>query len=309
MSVRGNGVSRREKAKRWLVAAQDGVQAAALLALLIPAAALAQRNTGRQAPPPPHYSRPAGRPSPQGNETRPQTRPYQGGGNRDGAYQNRPPARAPQYQQPSRPMNNYYRQAPQYGRPAQSYPQGAPQYGRPAYAPPGARPNNPGMPYAQPALPGGNRPGYGYPAPPPGHLGSWLNQHRNMPVQNQEQLLHNDPSFNRLPAADQQRLMRQLQQVNRMPEEQRERRLARAEAIEHMSPQERMQLHNSTRQLAALPPDRQAMVKHAFQDLRGVPLDQRQTVLDSSRYQSQFSPEERGILSNLLKAEPYEAQR
>lgn len=176
-----------------------------------------------------------------------------------------------------------------------------------AYARPGYQ-GAPGAGSVRPALPG-NRP-YSYPGlSPPGHLGSWLNQHRNMPLQGQEQLLRNDPSFRQLPPSDQQRLMRQLQQVNRMPEQQRERRLARAEMIERMSPQERMQLYQSSRELRALPADRQALVKRAFQDLRSVPLDQRQTVLDSERYQGMFSPQERNILGNLLRAEPYEPPR
>jgi hypothetical protein len=59
----------------------------------------------------------------------------------------------------------------------------------------------------------------------------------------------------------------------------------------------------------ALPTDRQTLVKHAFQDLSAVPLDQRNTVLNSARYQNTFSPDERNILSNLLRAEPYEPPR
>ena len=147
---------------------------------------------------------------------------------------------------------------------------------------------------------------YSYPgAYPPGHLGSWLNQHQNVPLQGQEQLLRNDPSFRRLPQGDQQRLMHQLQQVDRMPQQERERRLARAEIIEHMSPQQRMELNQSSRQLQALPAGRQQLVKRAFQDLSSVPLDQRQTVLGSERYQEMFSPQERNILGSLLQAEPY----
>ena len=42
------------------------------------------------------------------------------------------------------------------------------------------------------------------------------------------------------------------------------------------------------------------MMKQAFQNLRGVPLDQRDTVLNSARYQGTFSPQERGILSDFL---------
>ena len=45
---------------------------------------------------------------------------------------------------------------------------------------------------------------------------------------------------------------------------------------------------------------------YTFRDLRGVPIDQRQTVLNSNRYQGVFSPEERGILSDILRAEPYQ---
>jgi hypothetical protein len=56
-------------------------------------------------------------------------------------------------------------------------------------------------------------------------------------------------------------------------------------------------------------PERQVMVKRAFQDLRSVPLDQREMVLNSARYQSVFSYDERNILSSLLRAEPYEPPR
>lgn len=61
----------------------------------------------------------------------------------------------------------------------------------------------------------------------------------------------------------------------------------------------------SGRRMLTLPPDRQAMIKNAFRDLRMVPLDQRQMVLNSGHYQGTFSPEERGILSDLLRVEPY----
>jgi hypothetical protein len=70
-----------------------------------------------------------------------------------------------------------------------------------------------------------------------------------------------------------------------------------------------MRINRSGQQWAALPPDRQALMKRTFQDLRGVPLDQRQMVLNSARYQGTFSPEERGILSDFLRVEPYQPPR
>ena len=190
----------------------------------------------------------------------------------------------PQESMAQRPAAGNLTVAPRAHYPAPSY--SVPSYSRP-YAP-------------AYALPG---------SAPPGHLGAWLNEHRTQPVEEQERILRSDPSFQRLNPAVQQRLVDQLHQVNQLPEGQRERRLARAEALEHMSPQDRMSVNLSARRLAAMPQNRQAIVRMAFRDLRSVPLDQRQTVLNSARYQGAFSPEERGVLTDLLRAEPYEPAR
>jgi hypothetical protein len=220
----------------------------------------------------------------------------------------------PVYQNPGAGNPNVGVQRPGYGGVQQP---GYGQQQRPAYG--GAQ--QPGYGQQQRPAYGGSveqpgfgqqqRPGYGGQgaAAPQGHLEDWLNQHRNVPVQDQERMLSNEPSFRRLPSADQQRLSQQLQQVNRLPEGQRERRLERNEMLERLSPQDRMSLNRSGHQWATLPPDRQTMMKQAFQNLRGVPLDQRETVLNSARYQGTFSPQERGILSDFLKVEPYEPQR
>jgi hypothetical protein len=228
----------------------------------------------------------------------------------------RPPAAKPQGN-----ANRAPQQVPQYRGAGQQNGNGGYQYrgaGQQtgAYgagqAYPSARPAAPGAAYqgqgyaARPAYSGsGQYPGYA----PPGHLGAWLNSNRSRTPQAQQQMLHNDPSFNRLPEAQQQRLMQQLNRVNQMPEAQRERRLARAENLERLSPQERAQVQDAGRRFTALPPDRRAVVGSAFRDLSSVPPDQRATVLNSARYQNNFSPDERGILSNMLKVEPYDAPK
>lgn len=204
----------------------------------------------------------------------------------------------PQPQNRPRAFGNAVPQTPQYRN------NFAPQ------SPPGA---------VRPAIPGSVYQGQGYARPvypgvggayaPPGHLGAWLNAHRGVPTQQQEQMLRNDPTFNRLPEGQQQRLVQQLNRVDQMPEAQRERRLARAENIERLSPQQRSQLQDSTRRWTTLPADRQTAMKSAFRDLKNVPPDQRQTVLNSARYQNAFSPEERGILTNMLSVEPYQTPR
>ena len=186
---------------------------------------------------------------------------------------------------------------------------------RPAYGYPAARPAGPTSAYPGPPYlgPGFSRPavrGYAPPSDlPPGHLGDWLNQHRNLPVQEQERMLRNDPSFHRLPPAEQQRVVRQLHQVSQLTEEQRQRRLARAAIIERLSPQEQMRINLSARRWVELPPERQAIMKSAFRDLRALPLEQRPTELNSVRYQGLFSPDERGILSDMLRVEPYQPAR
>ena len=154
------------------------------------------------------------------------------------------------------------------------------------------------------------RPAYRYPGVfPPGHLGSWLQQHKGLPVQQQEQMLRSDPSFRQLGPVAQQRLVQQLRQVDQLPAEQRERRLARAETIEHLTPQQRMQVNQASQSFSGLAPDRQVLVRRAFRDLRSVPQDQRGTVLNSARYQGVFTPDERNILSGFLLAEPYAPQQ
>jgi hypothetical protein len=204
------------------------------------------------------------------------------------------------------PMRMQSQTRPRFGNPGQQSPQfrNVPQNGPSAVRPAMPERNFQGQVYGRP-----NYPGAAGSYAPPGHLGAWLNAHRGVPSQDQERMLHNDPSFSRLPAQQQQRLVQQLNRVDQMPEAQRERRLARAENLERLSPQQRAQVQDSARRWTTLSGDRQMVMKNAFKDLRNVPPDQRQTVLNSARYQNAFSPEERGILGSMLSVEPYQPPR
>src|ERR1700739_14593 len=257
--------------------------AAATVSLcLLPATVIAQHANNSRPAPAPRLS------APRQQNTHPQSPRQQNQGQSTPQYQNRTPYQGRQAQQypgqpgGQRPVQNPY--APQGGArsvtPNPSY--NAQGYGRPAY------PGTAQQLYA-----------------PPGHLGAWLNPHRNVPVPQQQQMLRNDPSFRRLPQGEQQRLMNQLNRVNQLPDAQRERRLARAENLERLSPEDRAQVAQSARRWREMPPDRQAMMRNAFRDLKAVPPDQRAIVLTKSRYQGQFSPEERGVLSDMLRVEPY----
>lgn len=273
---------------------------AATLALCLPIAwARGQQHSAprQERAPQPHYSASRSQPS------RPESARPQPGRQQLGKPQN--------YGQPNQQYRQYGGVAPQ-NRGGQPAPMNSPMTTRPGY--PGSNPgfanrypgsNFVGSGSVRPNFPRYMEPGYA----PPGHLGAWLNQHRGVPVQDQERMLRSDPSFSRLSPADQQRLATKLHQVDQMPQGQRERTLARAEALERLSPQERAQVTDSARQWRTLPQDRQTIMRDAFRNLREVPPDQRQMVLNSSRYQNAFSPEERCILSNMLRVEPYQPPR
>ena len=276
------------------MAKAEGMRLAALLpALLLCAATAVMPAQRRDAPATPRYSAPRSGQG-QGVRMRQQQRQQnrqlqrQNQGQFRGQYQRRYQGQGGQMQRQPGQFQGGYGAAPAE-RP----------YANSGVARPGTQFARPAPEY-QGQRPEAVRPNMG----PPGHLGDWLNQHRNLPPQDQERLLRNSPSFNRLPAQTQQRLTQQLHQLNQMPEEQRQRRLARSEMLERLSPQEQAQVRGANQQYRTLPPGRQAMVKQAFQDLRTVPPDQRQTVLNSARYQNNFSPQEREILNNFLRVEP-----
>jgi Protein of unknown function (DUF3106) len=138
------------------------------------------------------------------------------------------------------------------------------------------------------------------------HLGPWLQRHGNLSPKDQEKALQSEPGFNRLAPETQQKLLDRLRQINSMPPEQRQRTVDRIEAMEHLTPQRRQQVRASVQEFHALPVDRQRMVKKAFRDLRDYPPEQREAMMSSGQFQTQFTPQERNILGNILAVEPYQ---
>ena len=134
-----------------------------------------------------------------------------------------------------------------------------------------------------------------------GHIGDWVRTHRDMPVAEQQKALQSDPTFQKLGPQQQQRLQNQLTRLNNMPPQQQQRLLNRAEVWEHLSTDQRAQVRQLHTQMQALPPDRQRMMKTAIGDLRAMPPDQREKVLDSPRFQSMFSDQERNMLRETTK--------
>lgn len=148
-------------------------------------------------------------------------------------------------------------------------------------------------------------PGSGHAGQNKEHLPQWMARHSDMPLAEQQKALESEPGFHDLPAETQQRLRDRLTQLNNMPPEQRQRLLERNEAIASMSAAQRQQFRGAMQQFSSLPQDRRRLVGRAFRDLREMPEPQRQALMNSDRFRSQFSDEERNTLNNLLAVEPY----
>jgi hypothetical protein len=135
------------------------------------------------------------------------------------------------------------------------------------------------------------------------HLAEWMNQHRNLTPQQQQQALDHEPGFRELPQQTQQRMHNQLTRLNAMSPEQRQRILNHNEWMEHLSLDQRAVVRGSMQQLGLLPPDQRREVARSFRDLRQLPPDQRGAALNSPQYQY-MNPAQRSALNNLLRIEP-----
>ncbi|HEY1800963.1 MAG TPA: DUF3106 domain-containing protein [Terriglobales bacterium] len=141
------------------------------------------------------------------------------------------------------------------------------------------------------------------------HAGQWLRKYKDVPPEQQEKALENDPEFRRLPPDRQQKLRERLQRFNNLPPQQQQRVLSRMETWEHLTPEQKQSARQIAGRFQTLPPARRAMLRNAINELREVPPGQREQMIDSDRFKSQFTPEELGILHSVdqLPLAPAEA--
>jgi hypothetical protein len=131
------------------------------------------------------------------------------------------------------------------------------------------------------------------------HAGDWLRRYKDLPPDQQQKALQNDPQFRNLPPERQQQLQQRLQHFSSLPQQQQQRILDRMETWEHLTPEQKDQSRQLFSQLKDLPPERRQMMQSAINNLRAMPPEQRQQALDSPRYKNQFTPQERGLLGGI----------
>ncbi|HKF21838.1 MAG TPA: DUF3106 domain-containing protein [Candidatus Angelobacter sp.] len=144
--------------------------------------------------------------------------------------------------------------------------------------------------------------------PPARKMGDWLREHQNLPPDQQEKLLENDPNFKKLSPERQAELKERLRKFNSLTPEQRERALNRMEFMASLTQQQREQIRDAQKTLQGLPADRQVMVHKALRHLRQMDPQQRQQVMNEDRFKSMFSEQERGILGQLSAINPQEGE-
>ncbi len=136
------------------------------------------------------------------------------------------------------------------------------------------------------------------------HGGDWLRKMHNLPADQQERALQNDPEFQRLSPEAQARLRERLRQFNKLSPEQRERMLNRWEQFEHLTPEQQQQARRLHQRMRELPEARRRMMYRALQHLRDMPAGERQRVLASDRFRNMFSDEERNLLRGMAEMGP-----
>lgn len=131
--------------------------------------------------------------------------------------------------------------------------------------------------------------------------GDWLRQFMDVPPDQQERALTNDPAFQNLPAERQDKLRERLKQFNSLSPEKREQLLDRMETWESMSPEQRQRFRGLQERMRQLPDDRREKVRKAFGFLKGLTPDRRQEFFGSPRFTGQFNGEEQEILRGLIE--------
>lgn len=159
--------------------------------------------------------------------------------------------------------------------------------------------------FAQQQRPNGNRgqgngPAFrGFHRPPGQHAGDWLRKYKDVPPGQQQKALENDPQFRSLPAERQERLKQRLQRFSSLPPDRQQRILNRMETWEHLTPEQQDKARDVWHKFRQLPENRQDTFRSAVRDLQQMSPQDRQRALNSNRFKSTFTENERDMLNEM----------
>jgi len=131
--------------------------------------------------------------------------------------------------------------------------------------------------------------------------GDWLRSNQGKSFAQQKQSLENDPDFKKLPPQRQQELQQRLQKFNSLPPEQQQRILERIDKFNRMTPQQRAQARALLDRMRALPEERRELVRQQIHALVGMNPNQRQQFMSSEKFNEQYTPDERDMMTRALE--------
>ena len=136
------------------------------------------------------------------------------------------------------------------------------------------------------------------------HAGDWLRKYQNVPPDQQEQALANDPEFQKLSPERQGKLRQRLREFNAMTPEQRQRVLDRMGTFDRLTPEQQQRARALFARFRNLPEPRRRMMKRALRNLREMEPEQRGQVLGSEKFRSMFSADEMEVLKGMSELAP-----
>lgn len=139
-------------------------------------------------------------------------------------------------------------------------------------------------------------------------LGDWLQAHKDLPPDQQEKLLENDPGFKRLTPQRQAELRERLHKFNSLPPKKRDAAIRRMQYWDRLSPDQRAEVRKANQQIQTLPEPRRLEVHRELRKLVQMSSEQRQQTFDSVDFKSSFSDQEQSILKNLAAINSMAAQ-
>ena len=124
------------------------------------------------------------------------------------------------------------------------------------------------------------------------HNGDWLRNTMQLPPQERQQKLEQDPRFRQLPPQRQQELLHRLQAFDAMPRQEQQRVLNRMEMIEHLPPEQQRRAEALFGEFRTLAPQHKQMMRQTLRQMRTMSPDARLHFLGSPQIRSLYYPEE-----------------
>jgi uncharacterized protein DUF3106 len=124
------------------------------------------------------------------------------------------------------------------------------------------------------------------------HNGDWLRNNLQLPPQERQRRLEQDPRFRQLPPERREQLLNRLHNFNAMPLQEQQRVLNRMEMLEHLPPEQQRRAQDLFGQFRGLEPQRKQMMRGTLRQMRNMPPDARLRFLGSPGIRSVYSPDE-----------------